>query len=149
LTVEAAIVLPVMLFLLLLLISGGMGVFRYQQVACQAREAARWACVRGSKWQSATKKTSPTQQQILQNAVLPFAAGMDTSKLSIQVQWLNEATGMSVPWDSSSKAPTSVTASGQTVTNRVRVTVTYQWYPGIIVPGSLNLTSTCEIPMSF
>lgn len=148
-TVEAAIVLPVMLFLLLALIIGGMGVFRYQQVACQAREAARWASVRGNRWHAATRQTSPTQQQILQNAVLPFAAGMDTAQISIQVQWINEVSGAVVPWDQSSKAPRSLTANNQGVTNRIRVTVTYQWSPGVLLSGSLNLSSTCEMPMSF
>ena len=35
-TVEAAFVYPVMFFLLFGLIVGGLGVFRYQTVACQA-----------------------------------------------------------------------------------------------------------------
>ena len=42
LAVETAIVLPVMVFLLLMLIVGGIGVFRYQQVACLARDEESW-----------------------------------------------------------------------------------------------------------
>src|SRR2546428_9601810 len=89
--VEAAVVYPVLIVFLLLLIVGGMAVFRYQQVAGQAREAARWASVRGSDWQKATDQTCPTKADILQQAVVPLAAGMDTTKLSIQVLWLNQA----------------------------------------------------------
>ena len=35
------------------------------------------------------------------------------------------------------------------VANRVRVTVTYQWYPGLFLTGPVTLRSVCEIPMSY
>jgi Flp pilus assembly protein TadG len=146
--VEAAVVYPVMLVLFLGLIVGGMGVFRYQQVACQAREAARWASVRGVNWQLQTNQDSPTKQQIYQQAVLPYAAGMDTSMLSIQVLWINQATGTAVDWDSAGKDVQSLPASQQPVTNTIRVTITYQWSPNLFLVGPVNLTSTSEIPMS-
>ena len=129
LTVENAIVLPVMLFLVLMIIVGGIGVFRYQQVACLAREGSRWTAVRGSRWQLETGQTSPTQQDILQNAVLPLAFGMNTSQLSIQAQWIDGQTGAATPWDSSSKCPVSISPSSQGVQNRIRITVNYGWSP--------------------
>src|SRR5436190_997330 len=92
LAVEAAIVHPVMLFIMLGLVVGGTGVFRYQQVAGQAREAARYAVVHGSEWEKATDKTAPTQDDIRQNAVIPLAAGMDTKSLKVQVQWVDSVT---------------------------------------------------------
>jgi Flp pilus assembly protein TadG len=141
--VEAAVVYPVVLFVFLALILGGVGVFRYEQVACQAREAARWASVRGSDWQQETKQDSPTQQQILQQAVLPLAAGMDPAKITIKVQWIDQATGTAVDWDKAGKDVRSPTASKDYVTNTVRVTITYEWSPAMF------LTSTCEVPMSF
>jgi hypothetical protein len=147
--VEAAVVLPVVLFLLLGLIVGGMGVFRYQQVACQAREAARWASVRGARWQQATGQTSPTKQHILQQAVVPFSAGMNTSSISIQVYWIDEVSGKVVDWDTSSKAPVTLTASNQAVNAHIRVTVSYQWTPLAFQGVAKTLQSTCEIPMSF
>jgi Flp pilus assembly protein TadG len=147
--VEGAFVYPLMLVLILMLIIGGMGVFRYQQVACQAREAARWAAVHGSDWQKETSQSCPTKNDILQQAVLPMAAGMATNNLSMQVMWIDQVTGQVVDWDSASKYPLSVNASNQGVTNRVRVTVTYQWTPQLFIAGSINLQSTCEIPMSF
>jgi Flp pilus assembly protein TadG len=149
LAAEAAVVYPVMIFLLLLLVVGGLGVFRYQQVAGLAREAARWASVRGGDYQKDTGQTSPTQDQIRQQAVLPLAAGMDPQNLSVQVQWVNGVTGQAVDWDASSKAPTTQTAGGDAVTNTVRVTVTYQWSPTVALIGPLNLKSVSEMPISF
>ena len=82
--VEGAIVYPVFLMLIFMLIIGGMGVFRYQQVACLAREAARYAAVHGSGWHKETGQTCPTSSAI-QNAVLPLAVGMDPNNLAMQV----------------------------------------------------------------
>ena len=149
LAVEGAVVYPVMIFLLLLLVVGGMGVFRYQQVACLAREAARWSSVRGSNYQVDTGQTSPTQAQILQNAVLPLATGMDPQSLSIQVQWVNGVTGQVVDWDASNKAPTSQASDETTVSNTVRVTITYRWSANLAGIGSLNLQSVSEMPMAY
>jgi Flp pilus assembly protein TadG len=146
---EAAIVMPVMFMLLLLLIVGGMGVFRYQQVACQAREAARWASVHGSRWRATTQQSAVTQQDILQNAVLPYAIGMDASLLNLQAELVDGITGSVVSWDRSNRAIYALTPGNQGVTNRVRITLTYTWSPGIVLPGSLTLTSISEMPMSF
>ena len=132
-TLEAAIVLPVMVFLLLAIVVGGMGVFRYQQVACLAREAARYASVRGTQYQQATDKASPTQDEILQNAVTPLAVGMDSSKITVQIDWINGVTGDVVAWDSAKKTR-SLTNTSVAVTNSVRV-INYVWSPGILVPG--------------
>jgi hypothetical protein len=143
-----AVVLPVLLFLLLMLVVGGIGVFRYQQVACMAREGARWTSVRGSSWALDTSQTCPTQQDILQNAVLPMAVGMDASAVSVQADWIDGQTGAATPWDSSRKTPVSVTNTNQGVTNRVRITVNYQWSPGVLIPGSINMSSVSELPLS-
>lgn len=148
LAVETAVVLPVMLFLLLMLFIGGIGVFRYQQVACLAREGARWTSVRGGSWQIDTDGTCPTQDDILQNAVLPLAVGMDPSKVTIQVELIDGITGTATSWDNSRKNPMSLTNLSQGVTNRVRVTVNYEWAPGVLIPGSIAMASVSEIPMS-
>jgi Flp pilus assembly protein TadG len=149
LTVEAAIVYPLMLILIFMLIIGGMGVSRYQQVACQAREAARWAAVRGSDWHKETGQAWATKNDILQQAVLPLAAGMNTTNLTIQVQWMNEVTGSVTDWDTAKKHPVSVNWEGQGISNRVRVTVTYQWTPELFLVPAIKLQSTCEIPMDY
>lgn len=147
--VEAAVVYPVMLLLLVGLIVVGLGVFRYQLVACQAREAARWASVRGSEWAKETSQKSPTRQQILEKAVLPLAKGMDPEHLSIKVEWINPVTGEAVDWDKASKTPTSKNDDYVKVSNHVRVTVSYQWIPGIFSISPFYLKSVSEIPMSF
>lgn len=145
---ESAVVFSVTFMLFLGLIVGGIGVFRYQQVACQAREAARWACVHGSGWQFDKGQPPSTKQQILENAVLPYASGMDPAKLSLDVQWINKVTGASVDWDSSTRAPTSTDAYGNRVSNVVQVTVTFQWTPDVYLAGPLNLRSVSRIPIS-
>src|SRR5438309_7418691 len=86
---ESAFIYPLLFLLLFGLIVGGLGVFRYQQVACQAREAARWTCVRGANWQKRTGSLPPTTAQISQAAVIPLSAGMDSRKLTLQVQLID------------------------------------------------------------
>ena len=150
LAVEAAFVHPLMLFIMLAMIVGGTGVFRYQQVACQAREAARWAAVHGSDWEKNTDQPSPTQDDIRKQAVAPLTAGMDPTSLSVKVEWLNQATGAATDWDKAArKDPQSLTKTGDYLTNSVRVTVTYQFSPKIFFLGSMQLQSTCEHPMTF
>jgi Flp pilus assembly protein TadG len=149
LAVEAAIVHPVIVLLLVGLVVGGLAVFRYQQVALLAREAARAVSVKGSEWAKETGNPSPTQQQILQQIVVPRSAGMDPQQLTLRVEWIDGATGKAVDWDNASKEPTSLTTGGETVTNRLRVTVTYQWYPDFFRLGPLNLTSVSEMPMAY
>ena len=147
--VESAVVYPLLFLLLFGLIVGGLGVFRYQQVACQAREAARWASVRGSNWAKQTGNTSPTAAQIAQQAVAPLTAGMDPTKLTVQVQLVNLVAGTVTDWDPATKAVVTLNNAGASVTNRVRVTVTYRWSPEFFFVGSLNLKSVSEIPMAF
>ncbi len=150
LAVEGAVVYSALFMLILGLIVGGVGVFRYQQVACLAREAARYAAVHGSMWQSESGATAACQSaDILQNAVVPFAAGMNTSALSLKVQWVDQTSGTANDWDSSSHSPSATGPTGDSVTNRVRVTVSYQWSPQFVLAGPLTLTSTSEIPMSY
>ena len=49
-SIEFAITCPIVFFLVFAIIVGGMGVFRYQEVAAMAREGARWACVHGGEY---------------------------------------------------------------------------------------------------
>ena len=146
-TVEAALVLPPLLFCLLALIVGGLAVFHYQQVTFLAQEAARWACVRGEDYQEDTNQASPTEQQILQQAVLPRAVGVDASRLSLHVQWIDQAAHAAQDWDVAPKYVRSITPQGTYVTNTVQVSVTYTWSPGAFA-GPFTVTSTCSLPMS-
>lgn len=153
-TVEAAVVYPLLFLLLFGLIVGGITVSRYQQVAMLAREGARFASVRGADWKIDWQKQPPGQPaatvaQIRQDAVLPMAVSLDPNQLTVQVQWVCPTTGQVVDWDSSTKSPTTLNPQGAPVANHVRVTIIYQWDAGILFPGPLTLKSVCEIPMSF
>jgi Flp pilus assembly protein TadG len=146
---EAALILPVLFLLLLGLIVGGRGVFHYEQVACLSREAARFAAVQGADYAAETGQASPTEAQIRDRAVLPLAMEMDPARLTVTVQFVDKANGTVTAWDGASKAPSGQTASGDTVTNAVRVTVTYQWSARPLLSGPLTLASTSEMPLAY
>lgn len=148
-TIEAAIVYPLMFMMLLGIIVLGMGVFRYQMVACMAREAARFASVRGSDWRKEAKQPSPTQAEIVADVVTPMTVAMEPAKVTVRVQWVNGVTGQAVDWDASGKRPTTLTNPGKNpVANRVRVTVTYRWTPELFLVGPIDLQSVCETPIA-
>jgi Flp pilus assembly protein TadG len=145
--VETAVVLSVLLLLVCGVIVGGIGVFRAQQVTLLACEGARYASVRGGDYQNDTGGSSPTQQQIINQAVSPMAVCMNPSDVSVTVEWINNATNTALAWDAAPKDVRSVTATGQYISNTVRVTVTYQWAPGFFW-NTMTLQAVCELPMS-
>ena len=147
---EAAIAHSALFLLLLAMIAGGLGVFRYQVNVMLAREAARAASVKGSDYARATNQASPSQSQILTSVVQPLAAGMDLTRLQLQLEWIDGTTGQATPWDSSSKAPTTTDPTTRAiVNNRVRATTTYQWSPAFFTTGPYSFKSVSEQPMSF
>ena len=126
--VESAIVYPVVFVFILGLVSGGMGIFRYQEVASLAREGSRYASTHGSQYQLETSKAAATAQDVYNNAILPKAVGLDTTKLS-----------SSVTWNANNQPPNST----------VTVTVTYQWKPEVFLLGTFTLSSTSTMPMAY
>src|SRR6476646_2243960 len=86
-TVEFAIVSFAALLLLIGLIVGSLGVFRYQEIARLAREGARFASVRGNTYAQFTGKPTATQDDVYQKSVLPNVVVLDTSKLAVNVTW--------------------------------------------------------------
>ena len=50
--VEGAFVYPITFLLLLAIMVGGLGIFRFQEVAHLAREAARYASTHGGQYQA-------------------------------------------------------------------------------------------------
>lgn len=145
---ESALVLPVFLLLVLMLIVGGIGVFRYQQTACLAREAARFASVRGADYQLEQDTASPTQAQIREQAVLPLAVNMDLDQVDVNVEWVDQANNVVQAWDLAKKYVRTIHPSGVYVNHSVRVTVTYRWTPGVLLEP-LTLRSVCEVPMGY
>lgn len=137
--VEGAIVLSVALMLTLGVMILALGVYRYNQVASLARQAARYASVHGSQYAADTGNTMATQDSINKDFVQPRAFGMDTSQLTCTVNW-----------DDASELPIYLAnpTTGQYLRNRVKVTISYNWVPEAYL-GSITLTSTSVIEMSY
>jgi hypothetical protein len=136
--VECAIIYPVTFLILIGLLVGAMGMFRYQEMASLSREAARYASVHGTEYARDTGTTAPTPEQIYQEVVVKRAVGLDLERLSYSITY------------DRSNSPTSVKVENGDVypyVNRVKVTLTYQWIPEAFL-GGITLTSTAEIPMS-
>jgi hypothetical protein len=79
-------------------------VFRYNQVAGLAREAARWASVRGAEYRRQTNTAPVTASDLLNEVVLKKSVALDPRYLQCELNW--------GPGDST-----------------VSVTLRYQWIP--------------------
>jgi hypothetical protein len=132
-----------------MVIVGGMGVFHYQMCACLANEAARYACVRGQAWAKLSGSASPTRQQIFDQCVTPAAVSMNLTNLSLAVAVVDPGTGAATDWDSSTKGTSTTAADGTPQTNRVRATVSYQWFPELFLVGPYTMSAVAEQPMEF
>lgn len=137
--VECALIYPVTLLLVLGLIVGAAGIFRYQELASLARRAARYASVHGSQYAHDTGNPAATPTDIYNNAIAPNAAAMDMSQLSYSVTWNTDNYMYHA-----NIVGNNLTIIGNTVT----VTLTYQWIPEAFL-GGLTLTSTSVMPMSY
>lgn len=136
--VEFAIAAPILFFLLLATMIGGMGVFRYQQVASLAREASRWACVRGSQYEKETGNPAATPEDVYNNVILPGATMLKPEHLSYSVTW--DQSNMPLQVDEDVQKPFG---------NTVSVTVSYEWFPEMYLVGPFNLTSTSTAQMIY
>jgi Flp pilus assembly protein TadG len=137
-TVEFAITCPIVFFLVFATIVGGLGVFRYQQVAAAAREGARWASVHGADYADETDNPAATPADIFNNAILPASVTLDPSQLTYSVTW------------NKSNQPLQVTEEYERpIGNTVTVTVTYQWFPEAYLVGPITLSSTSTAQMIY
>ena len=122
--VECAITYSVTFLLIFGTIIGGLGVFRYQEVASLAREGSRYASVHGAEYEHSTGKPAATASDVYNNAILPRAVALDPSQLTYNVTW------------------NANNNQGSTVS----VTVTYHWVPEALLPGMyLSSTSTAVV----
>jgi Flp pilus assembly protein TadG len=119
--VEVAMTAPVAFLLVIGLMIGGLGTFRYQQVAALAREGANYASIHGPYYQLRTGQPMATSQDLLTNAILPLAAGLDASALHC-------------------------TLSYDTSANTATVQLTYDWMPEAFLPAT-TLSSTSVMPI--
>src|SRR5262245_21906608 len=117
---ESAIVYPVTFLLLLGLIVGGMGVFRYQEMASLSREAARWASVHGTNYARDSGEPAATADDIYNQVIAPRSVSLDQSQLNYSVTWDTNNSPYHV---------NVVNGNFVTKTNTVTVRITYQWIP--------------------
>lgn len=124
--VECAILFPAFFLLLIGFVIAGLGVFRYQEVACLAREGTRWASVRGLTYQQRTKNPAATPQDVYDNAIRPNVVALDPNQLTYSVTWNpdNRQGGL------------------------VTVTVTYNWIPEAYF-GGIQLSSTSTMAVAY
>jgi Flp pilus assembly protein TadG len=134
--VEAALVLPAAIFFILMILVGGLGVFRYNELAFLAREGARYASVHGKEYEKETGNTAATADDVYNNAIAPKAALLDPALLTY-----------SVTWDTDNYPNHIETDPGHPITNTVTVTLTYQWEVEIPFLRSITLTSTSTVQM--
>jgi Flp pilus assembly protein TadG len=125
--VEAAVVLPVLFTFMFGLIVGGLGVFRYQEVAMLAREGSRWACVHGTNYQSDAGKSSAITNTDVMNATKSLAVALDSTKLTYTL------------------TPNPDLNPGSNAT----VTVTYKWYPEVYLVGPITLSCSSTRAVSY
>lgn len=145
--VESALVYPVLFLIVLAIVLLGLAVFRYQQVAHIAREASRWASVKGGEYAKENQVPAATPEDVYANSIQPQAAGMQASGLSYSVVWRTDENG------NPDKNPTHTVQSTDPgtglpvvtkVNNTVAVTVTYSWDTGLfgVIPVSSTSVNT-------
>jgi Flp pilus assembly protein TadG len=137
--VECALIYPLTFLILLGILVGACGVFRFQETAHLAREAARYASTHGTQYAKDTGNTAATPTDIYNNAIAPNAVCLDPSQLSYTITY------------NSSNSPYTTTTVGGDVyatANTVQVTITYQWLPEYFL-GGLTLSSTSSTPMTY
>ena len=138
-TVEFAIIAPVVVLVMIGMLVGGMGIFRYQQLAHLAREASRWASVRGQDYATATGNPAATAADVYNTMIMPYAGAMNLGRLNY-----------SVTWNTSNKPyrTTVVNDKVKRVQNTVTVSITYNWIPEYYLGGVTLGASSCT-PMAY
>ncbi|HEY2411695.1 MAG TPA: TadE family protein [Pirellulaceae bacterium] len=114
--VEVSIAAPVAFLLIIGLMVGGLGTFRYQQVATLAREGCAYAAIHGPYYADRTGQPQATSDSVKTSAILPLAAGLDPSALNCKLTYDTNAGTATVKLD-------------------------YSWIPEGLLPAT-TLTST-------
>jgi len=138
--VECAIVFPVLFLLVLGLLVGAAGIFRYSQLASLAREGARYASVHGGQYAKEMNVTAPTPAQIFNNVIAPMAVSFDTTQMGYSITYNTT----NLPYQTTLDSNNNVVP----IQNTVTVTLTYQWVPEAFL-GGITLSSTSVMPMSY
>jgi Flp pilus assembly protein TadG len=127
---EAAVVYPVTMLLLIGTVVLGIAVFRYEQVQSLAREGARYASVHGPTYASEQNASYATNATVL-SYIETLAVGMQGSDLSCTVTW----------------APNPPTASTPSI---VTVQLSYTWVPeAYFKKQAVSLTASSSMPVTY
>jgi len=119
--VEVAMTAPVAMLVVIGLMVGGLGTFRYQQVAALAREGASYAALHGPYYAKRTGKPMATANDVLNTAILPIAMGLDSKALHCDLTY-------------------------DVKSNTATVALSYDWLPeGLIPAAKLSSTSVMLI----
>lgn len=152
--VEFAAVCSVTFLLIFGLLIGGLGVYRYQEVAHLAREGARYATTHGGKyqqdgWPQKTGVPAVGKSADLRDYLLPKSNLLESDRLNIAVSWTAPGTIKPANAPSYPDPDPNLTPGQKVITNHVQVTVSYRWMPELYLVGPINLTSTSVMPMSY
>jgi Flp pilus assembly protein TadG len=140
--VQFAVTAPLLFLLLVGLLVGGLAIFRYQEVAHLAREAARYASVRGGQYAQDTGNAAADEAAVAEY-IRGKAVILDPSRLDCTVTWLY-SDKMPMRPDPTSDPP------GQTVlVNKVAVTVTYEWIAEALITSPVTLSSTSDAAVAY
>jgi Flp pilus assembly protein TadG len=131
--VEAAVVYPVTMLILIGMVVVGIGVFRNDQLQFLAREGARYASVHGPTYVSENASATPpaalaTSTDINNNVLKPMGVG------------LNGVT-CSVTWNPN--PPTT------TVPSTVTVQLSYTWTPEGLFKTGTTFTASSTMPVVY
>jgi Flp pilus assembly protein TadG len=127
---EAAMVYPVTMLLLIGTVVLGIAVFRYEQVQSLAREGARYASVHGPTYASEQNASYATNATVL-SYIETMAVGMQSSVLSCSVTWSPSPPSASIP-------------------SIVTVELSYSWVPeAYFKKQAVSLTASSSMPVTY
>jgi Flp pilus assembly protein TadG len=127
---EAAMVYPVTMLLLIGTVVLGIAVFRYEQVQSLAREGARYASVHGPTYASEQNASYATNATVL-SYIETMAVGMQSSDLSCTVTWSPSPPSASIP-------------------SIVTVELSYSWVPeAYFKKQAVSLTASSSMPVTY
>lgn len=157
--VECAIVFPLTFLIILGMVVGGAGIFRYQEVSHLARLGARYAATHGGMYTDAklpqsTGVPAVTSSDDVRNFYLKGPTLTEGSRLvllkpeslQVEVRW-SEADRVNPPNYPCYADPSDVTGQ-KIIRNTVTVTLTYNWIPELWL-GPITLKSSSTMPMAY
>jgi Flp pilus assembly protein TadG len=137
--VEAAVVYPVTMLIMIGMLVLGIGVFRYDQLQFLAREGARYASVHGPTYASEANSATPAPSP---RAAVAAWSDIETNVLTP----LATGTGLSGVTGTVTYTPTPpTTTSPSTVT----VQLNYTWVPEGLFKTSTTFTASSTMPVVY